>query len=80
MKQYEIASHNYAGAKCTHQMQKQFIQTLQMTLCVQSKQPRMIKTVIYNDIFISLRRRKVQSPAEQLKELFSLDCYFFALN
>ena len=22
MKQYEIASHNYAGAKCTHQMQK----------------------------------------------------------
>ena len=35
-----------------------------------------IKTIIYNDIFTSLRRKKVQSPAKQFKELFSLVCYF----
>ena len=33
-----------------------------------------------NDIFTSLRRNKVLSPAKQFKELFSLVCYFFALN
>ena len=44
------------------------------------KQPRTMKTIIYNDIFTSLRRKKVQSPAKQFKELFSLVCYFFALN
>ena len=38
-----------------------------MTLCVQSKQPRTVKTIIYNDIFTSLRRKKVQSPAKQFK-------------
>ena len=38
------------------------------------------KTIIYNDIFTSLRRKKVQNPDEQLKELFGLVCYFFALN
>ena len=38
-----------------------------MTLCVRSKQPRTIKTIIYNDIFTSLRRKKVQSPAKQFK-------------
>ena len=51
-----------------------------MTLCVRSKQLRTIKTIIYNDIFTSLRRKKVQSPAKQLKKFFSLVCYFFALN
>ena len=36
-----------------------------MTLCVRSKQPRTIKTIIYSDIFTSLRRIKVQSLAVQ---------------
>ena len=47
---------------------------------VWSKQLRTIKTIVYNDIFTSLRRKKVQSPAKQFKELFSPVCYFFALN
>ena len=34
-----------------------------------SKQLHMIKTIIYNDIFTSLRCKKVQSPAKQFKEL-----------
>ena len=38
-----------------------------MTLCVRSKQPRTIKTVSYNDIFIPLRRKIVQGPAKQFK-------------
>ena len=33
-------------------------------VCVRSKQTRTIKTIIYNDIFTSLRRKKVQSPAK----------------
>ena len=53
---YEIAHHNYAEAKRVHQVQKQFIQIMQVTLCVRLKQPRTIKTIIYNDIFTSLRR------------------------
>ena len=36
------------------------------------------KKTIYNDIFTSLKRKKVQNPAKQ--ELFSLVCYFFAQN
>ena len=80
MKKYYIAYHNYAEAKRAHQVQKEFIQTLQVTLCVPSKQPRTIKTIIYKDILTSLRRKKVQNPAKQLKELFGLVCYFFALN
>ena len=81
MKKYKIAYHNYAEAKCTHQVQKKFIQTLQVKLCYQSKQPCMIKTIIYKfDIFTSLRHKKIQSLAKQFKELFSLVCYFFALN
>ena len=70
MNKYEIAYHNYAEAK----------RALQVALCVRSKQPRTIKTIIYKDIFTSLRRKKIQSPAKHLKELFSLVCYFFALN
>ena len=31
---------------------------LQVTLCVRSKQPRTIKTIIYNDIFTSLGHKK----------------------
>ena len=61
-------------------MEKQFIQTLQVTLCVRSKQPRTIKIIIYDDTFTHLRCNKVQSPAKQFKELFSGVCYFFALN
>ena len=80
MKKYEIGYHNYAEAKLAHQVQKQFIQILQVTPCVRSKQPRTIKTIIYNNIFTSLRRKKDQSLAIQFKELFSLVCYFFALN
>ena len=38
------------------------------------------QTIIYNYIFTSLRCKKVQSQAKQFKELFSLVCYFFALN
>ena len=80
LKRYEIAYHNYAVAKRAHQVQKSFIQTLQVTLCVWSKQRRTIKTIAYNDVFTSLRRKKVQIPAKQFKELFSLVCYFFTLN
>ena len=80
MKKYEIAYHDYAEAKRAHQVQKLFIQTLLMKLFVRSKQPRTIKTTIYNNIFTSLRRKNIQSPAKQIKELFSLVCYFFALN
>ena len=43
------------------------IQTLRVTLWVQSKQPRTIKTIIYNDIFTSLGRKNVLSPAKQFK-------------
>ena len=80
MKKYEIAYHNYAEVKRAHQVQKLFIQTQQVTWCVRSKQPRTIKTIIYNDIFTSLRRKKIQSSAKQLEEFFSVVCYFFALN
>ena len=51
-----------------------------MTLCVRSKQPRTIKTIIYNNTFTSIRRKKVQSRVKQFKKLFSPVCYFFALN
>ena len=60
MKKHEIAYHNYAEAKRTHQMKKFFIQTLQVTLSDRSKQP---PSIMYNDILTSLRRKKVQSPA-----------------
>ena len=66
----EIADHNYAEAKCAHQVEKQFIQTLQVALCVRSKQPRTIKIIICDDTLTHLRRNKVQSPAKQFKELF----------
>ena len=77
MKKYEIAYYNYAEAKRAHQVQKWFIKTLQVALCVRSKQPRTIKTITHNDIFTSLRRVKVQSSAKQFKEWFSLVCYYF---
>ena len=64
MKKYEMAYNDYAEAKRVHQS----IQTLQ-TYCVRSKQPRTIKTIIYIDIFTSLRLKKVQSSAKQFKEL-----------
>ena len=48
--------------------------------CIQSKQPHMIKTAIYNDIFTSLRRKKNQSQAKQFKELFSLCSNHFQWN
>ena len=50
---YKIAYHNYVEAKCVHQVQKWFIQTLQVKLSIQSKQLPTIKTLIYNDIFTS---------------------------
>ena len=58
---YEKAHHNYAEPKCAHQVQKLFIQTV-----------RYVKTKIYNDIFTSIRCKKLQSLAKQFKELFSL--------
>ena len=42
--------------------------------------PRTIKTVIYNNIFTSLWRKKVQSPAKQFKESFSLCPNHFRWN
>ena len=47
---------------------------------VRLKQPRTIKTVIYNYVFTPLRRKKVQSPAKQFKELFSLCSNHFRWN
>ena len=61
MKKFEIAYHNNAEAKCAHQVQKYFVQTQEVTLCVRSKQPHAIKTIIYNDIFTSLRRKKFEA-------------------
>ena len=69
MKKYEIAYNDNAKIN--------FIQTPLVILCFRLKQPRRMKTVIYKDIFRSLRRKKFQSRA---KQLFSLVCYFFALN
>ena len=48
--------------------------------CVRSKQSRTIKTIICSYIFTSLRRKKVQSPAKQFKELFSLCPNHFRWN
>ena len=50
------------------------------SLCIRSKQPRMMKTVTYNDIFTSIRRKNVQDPAKQSKELFSLCPNHFRWN
>ena len=58
MKKREIAYHNYAEANHWHQVQNNLFKP-----CIQSKQPRAIKTLIYNDIFTSLRCKKVQSLA-----------------
>ena len=44
----------------------------QTETCVRSKKPRRIKTITGNDIFTSLRCKKVQIPTKQFKELFSL--------
>ena len=46
--------------------------------CVFGQNSRSV--IIYNDIFTTKRCKKVQSPAKQFKELFSLVCSFFALN
>ena len=66
MKKYEIAYHNYAEAKCAHQVQK--------WLCAfgqkKNKTPK-IKTIC-NNIFTYLRHKKVQSPTKKFKELFIL--------
>ena len=43
--------------------------------CVRSKQPLTIKTIICNAFFTSFKRKKVQSPAKQFKELFGLCPY-----
>ena len=40
----------------------------------------MIKTVIYNDVFTSIGRKKVQSLAKQFEELFSLCPNHFRWN
>ena len=60
--------------------EEEFIQTPQVTLCVPSKQPWTIKTIIFNDIFTSLRHKKVQNPNKEFRELFGLVCDFFVLN
>ena len=66
---------SFSEAKRAHQVQKSFIQTVRSV-----KQPRTMKTIIYNDIFTSLRRKKVQSPDVQFKELFSLCLNHFRWN
>ena len=53
--------HSYAEEKRAHHVQNWFIQTLQVTSCVQSNQTRTIKTIRWNDIFTSLRRKKIQN-------------------
>ena len=53
MKKYEIAYHNCAEAKRAHQVQNNLFKR-----CVRAKQPRTIKTIIYNDIFTSLGHKK----------------------
>ena len=63
MKKYEIAYHNYAEAKRAHQVQKNFIQPLKVRLCVRSKQPRTIKTIIYDDIFTALIKAQKSSKS-----------------
>ena len=50
MKKYEIAYHNYAEAKHTNQVQNNLFKSWK---CVRQKQPRAIKTIIYNDVFTS---------------------------
>ena len=50
MKKYEIAYHNYAEAKRTNQVQNNLFKSWK---CVRQKQPRAIKTIIYNDVFTS---------------------------
>ena len=45
-----------------------------------AKQPHAIKTIIYNDIFTSLRRKKIQSSAKHFKKLFSLGLNHFRWN
>ena len=63
MKKYEIAYHNYAEAKRAHQVQKKFTQPLKVRLCVRSKQPRTIKTIIYDDIFTALIKAQKSSKS-----------------
>ena len=53
MKEYEIAYHNCGEAKRPHQVKNNLFKP-----CVRSKQPRTIKTIIYNDIFTSLGHKK----------------------
>ena len=52
-KKYEIAYHNYAEAE-----------SARIKCKIVYANPHTIKTVIYNDIFTSLWRKKVQSPAK----------------
>ena len=75
LKKYEIAYHNYAEAK-----RASSAKIIYSNLYIRSKQPRTIKTVIHNDILTSIRRKKVQSPAKQFKELFSLCPNHFRWN
>ena len=83
---YKIAYHNYAEAKCTSSakitlfFKSGYYSNHASDIVPSVKKLCTIKTMIYNAIFISLRCKKVQSPAKQFKELFSLVCYFFALN
>ena len=80
MKKYEIAYRDYAEAKRAHQVQKWFI------LNPASEFVRSVKTTAYDQnnniqwychIF---KAQKVQSPAKQVKELFSLFPNHFRWN
>ena len=44
---YEKIGDSYAEARRAHQLQKFFTQILQLSLCVRSKEPRTIKTMIH---------------------------------
>ena len=53
MREYEIIYHNCGEAKRASSEENNLFKP-----CVRSKQPRTIKTIIYNDIFTSLEYKK----------------------
>ena len=69
MKKNEIAYHNYAEAKRTHQVKKKIIQTLQVTLCDRSKQP---PSIMYTNDKRIPRSKSTARSAQTTKAFFVL--------
>ena len=80
MKKYKMAYHNYAEAKRVHQIQKIIYSNPVSDLVHSVKNNLMIKIIIYNDIFTSLRCKNFKVRLNSSRKLFSLVCYFFTLN